>query len=479
MSRQLLKDSTIYGIGALLSNSLGFLLIPLYTRYLDVADYGRLTLLNQVLQVIGFLFLVGISTASMRFFYDADADDAHREKVYGTAALLLLVIPPLMFVPAASLTWFLSDRFLPSIPFVPYLLIVLITGLFTPLEKLVKGLLRVQRRPIAYISFDLAFFLTQALSIIIAVAWLGLGLRGQLYAQLLANVVFSLASYVIIRGFCRPTWSERMASRMLKFGAPLIPFFILAWVNVAAGRFLLERFAGLDEVGLFALSSQFAGLLLLASTAFDNAFMPHFLQRAGNEGAESELGLLVTRYVAMFGLVGIGVVAFAPTAIFIMAKPAYREAADYVAPLTLASWLFAVRRPLIWCFTHNQQSTALSVVQSGTVAALLLLLALFLGPLGLGIMGVAYASILSNLIFLVVAFAVTRSGFHLHIPWPRLAGILALLATAGALLQVVGRGQALNPTAIALQAGIFVAAAFLTARAAGINSLTRLLRPAP
>lgn len=478
MAHRLIRDTTVYGLGALLSHALGFLLIPLYTRFLDVADYGRLALLNQILQVLAFVFLGGVSTAAMRFYYDQGADAAHRAQVYGTATALLLGLPPLLLLVIGPVLWLICERFLASVPFVPYVLIVLLTALFTPLEKLVKGLLRVQRRPQMYVAFDIAFFLTQAAAIVAAVAWLGYGLQGQLYAQLLANAAFSLVSLLILQRYCRLALGRSLAVRMLRFGVPLIPFFILTWLSTAAGRFLLEHFASLEQVGLFALAAQFAGLLLLASTAFDNAFMPHFLERAGQPGAESELGLLVTRYATLFGLMSLGIIIVSTPTIQIVARPVYHEAALYVAPLTLANWLFALRRPLVWSFTHNQRSGALSLVQGASVGVLIALLLLFLGPLDLGVPGVAVAAVLANLFFLGAGFSLSQSGFRLQIPWPRLGAITTLLLGAGAVIGYAGAGSSPSVAAIIAQLTVLAVVTPLSARLVGIKSIRRLFRPA-
>ena len=40
------KHSVVYGVGDLISKSIGFLLIPLYTNYLSPEQYGTLDLLD-------------------------------------------------------------------------------------------------------------------------------------------------------------------------------------------------------------------------------------------------------------------------------------------------------------------------------------------------------------------------------------------------------------------------------------------------
>lgn len=76
--------SVIYGLGAVLQAGLGFVLIPLYTKYYSTETYGILALLNLCGMLAGSIFWLGASTALSRSYYDyADADS--RQKAIKTA----------------------------------------------------------------------------------------------------------------------------------------------------------------------------------------------------------------------------------------------------------------------------------------------------------------------------------------------------------------------------------------------------------
>jgi glycosyltransferase involved in cell wall biosynthesis len=65
---RLVKHTGIYGLGTILSRSVGFLLIPLYTRFLTPADYGVLELLDLTMFFSGIFCMMGISAAVFRFY---------------------------------------------------------------------------------------------------------------------------------------------------------------------------------------------------------------------------------------------------------------------------------------------------------------------------------------------------------------------------------------------------------------------------
>src|SRR5262249_10593018 len=93
----LLKHSSIYGIGTVLSRAVAFLLLPLYTRYLTPTDYGVLELIDTTTGLVGIVVGLGVSTSVSRFYYQRETE-AERNRLmstvyilvtFGTTALLL------------------------------------------------------------------------------------------------------------------------------------------------------------------------------------------------------------------------------------------------------------------------------------------------------------------------------------------------------------------------------------------------------
>ncbi len=475
MSRTLIKDSAIYGLGSVLTRSLRLLLLPLYTRFLSVEDYGALSLLNLILEIASYFCLMGVSIAATRFYFERDASEAYRRDIYATATTLLLALPVVVLVIGGPAIWLLATKYLGSVPFFPYIFVMLIVSAFTPVIKLLSGLLRVQRRAVAFIRFNLAFFAVQTTAIVLALV-LGYGLAGQVYSQLLANVLFAGVAIAMLARFSPPRLSLPLARRMLAFGMPLVPFFLFTWMESAAARFALENFVNLQQVGIFALAAQFAGMLTLAATTLDNALLPHFLDRARQDDTARELGLLVSRYIAVFGLAGLAVIVLAKPAILIMATSDYHDAARYVAPLTLAAWLFVANKPISWVLTQGRRTGLLSMLHGVSAVVLVVLLLLFLGPLEMGIEGAALAAIVTTGLTACAGFLVARAGQRMVMPWGRLAAMLAMIVAGGILLRFID-GPGIDPARLAAQGLLLVGITAATARLAGITNPRALLRP--
>ena len=97
---ELSRHSAIYGIGGLVSRFLAVLMLPLYTSYVSVGDYGRIELLMAVMAVAVVLIRGGANFGFIRWYF-LDKEPEYRRRLirtvfwaqmgYSTLALVLCV----------------------------------------------------------------------------------------------------------------------------------------------------------------------------------------------------------------------------------------------------------------------------------------------------------------------------------------------------------------------------------------------------
>lgn len=431
------KQLAIYGLGGVLNRATGFLLIPLYTSFLTVAEYGMLAILGVLLQLVSFGGLMGIGTACLRFYYEDQADIGYRKRLYGNAAIVLLVWPIILFLGLSLIGSRLPVQKMVGIDFYPFVFLILIIGMFNPLTRLLTGLFRAQRRPAAYISFNLAFFVIQSVIIIYLVALKGQGIYGQVLGQTIANMaMFVLAALFLIRN-CTFRFDKALIIKLLKFGIPLVTFFLFAWTNVSTSRFVLQHYLDLESVGIFFLAAQFGGILGLMNTALNNAFTPHFYLAANAPDAAKVLGELVIKYVTCFSLFALLLIAIAPHLVKLVATGEYLDAIRYIALLVLANLLHAFSSPVYWSLTFSKQPAMLSYVRVVATTVLLVLLGI-LAWLGIiSIYSVIVSMIAANILMLVLGTFEAQKHFKLNLDKEKLGWILSMFAILGTLINYI------------------------------------------
>src|SRR5438477_4705083 len=87
-----LRHAAVYGLANVLVQASGFILLPLYTRYLTPADYGMLEVLGRLAETTGTLLLAGGMRQALFTFYQQADGEAQRRRVVGAALALLACV---------------------------------------------------------------------------------------------------------------------------------------------------------------------------------------------------------------------------------------------------------------------------------------------------------------------------------------------------------------------------------------------------
>jgi O-antigen/teichoic acid export membrane protein len=333
--KDLSKDAFLYGFGSVATKSVGFLLIPVYTRYLSPTDYGVLALISMYGSFLAVLIGMGQHSAVFRFYFKYDEDDPRRPRVMRTfLAMALAAAVPCGLLVLASRP--LSEALLDDAALAGLLAMGIGINFLDLVEKVPLVLIRARRLALRYSVYTLVRTTTTIGFVLLFVVALRWNARGVLAGQLLSGALFTAGLYAwTMRGFS-PRFDPGIGRSMLGFGLPLVPGLLLYFVFQNASRWFLQRFHGMDEVGLYALGTQFGQVLLLMNTAIQTAW-PTFLY--GSEKDAEARGLYaraLTYYVAAAGFVAAVVVTFVPEIYRIMVDERF-HASMIVVPWALVA----------------------------------------------------------------------------------------------------------------------------------------------
>ena len=105
--KTLLKNSSILGLGEVLSKLLVFLLLPLYSSVLTTGEYGIATLVADSSNLLFPVVTLGVSSAVFRFSYGKRKDrpavfTAGLTMLFAGMAFFVLISPLLKLIPRLS-----------------------------------------------------------------------------------------------------------------------------------------------------------------------------------------------------------------------------------------------------------------------------------------------------------------------------------------------------------------------------------------
>ncbi|HDL17777.1 MAG TPA: hypothetical protein ENH29_01860, partial [Bacteroidetes bacterium] len=93
--KRLLQHSAVYGIGHIVTRSLGFLLLPLYTNTIPTDEFGKAALLFSFLAIMNVIYGYGMDVAFLR--YVALQDDVRKQRTLFSTGLISLLVTSLLF----------------------------------------------------------------------------------------------------------------------------------------------------------------------------------------------------------------------------------------------------------------------------------------------------------------------------------------------------------------------------------------------
>jgi len=89
--KNLLKHGSIYTVGTVLGRIVSFLMLPIYTTYLEPAEYGTLELVGLTIDVISTAIGIGMTAAVMRFYFKYE-DEESKKRVVSSALIGVITI---------------------------------------------------------------------------------------------------------------------------------------------------------------------------------------------------------------------------------------------------------------------------------------------------------------------------------------------------------------------------------------------------
>lgn len=427
--KRLIKGSVIYGTGRFLQNIIGFLLIPVYTRYLAPSDYGIVAITRSIGSIMEILLGMGLTVAVVREYYDyVDSQEGVSEYI-GTVFLFLLLVS---FLTISALTIFggsLFDALLSKVPFRPYILLTLWTALFGTSGNVLLSLYRAREQAGRYVMLKTAQFIVYIGMIIYLVVMLRQGALGQIRGSFFTGLLFFFVFLLLTLREGGVQFSMPKLKNALKLGLPILPHLLSGWVLAVLDRLLLERMTSLYEVGLYNLGYQIGMVMSLIVSAINYAWTPIFYDIAKNaRDPRNILSRMFTLYMVVVSTFAVGIILFSREVIIIMAAKPFHNAYLVVPPVTLG-YLFQGLYFMSLTPIFYEKKTYIMPLLTGIAATANIGFNMLWIP-NLGMMGAAYATLGAFALLFGLTHLVAQRFYEIPYDYKRVSCVSLLVAGA-------------------------------------------------
>jgi O-antigen/teichoic acid export membrane protein len=175
---------------------------------------------------------------------------------------------------------------------------------------------------------------------ILEVVYWGRGLAGAFEASLGGAVIMFLGMLIAAARYLKFGLELSWIWPLVKIGFPSVfgtgAFFLIDW----ADRVMIGRFAGLNEVGTYAVGYSFGMVISLAVAAFGNAWPPYFISFLHKKDEAVVLfGKVLKYYIILYGSLTLLFFLMARPVMALMTAPPFHSAFTVVGLVALAYML--------------------------------------------------------------------------------------------------------------------------------------------
>lgn len=381
---RLSRDTLVYGLGFVIARMAGFLMLPIYTRYLTPENYATLQLLMMSLDVATILLAGGVTAGVTRFYFKRGND--HDARAVVVAAWILMTTFNLLGTAALIIGSPMIAAHVLADPNAGFLVVLIaVSYALDPCITIPMLLMQIRQRSGLYTVASVVRLVLQVGLNVLFVVGLEQGVEGILWSTLITYV--ALAVPLTIWMFARTGFPivRRAFTDLMRFGWPYkltnAGSFVLTYVD----RYFLLASHTLFVTGVYSLAYQFGFVVSYLSAApFMLAWNPQRFRLASEPAeirdAAYNNGFLM--FTVLMVTTCVGVALFVTPTLNIIAKPTYHEAA-LIAPILIAAYAFQGWMQVFEFQIQVSERTHWATV--GTfigVAAIIVLYAVLIPPFG-------------------------------------------------------------------------------------------------
>lgn len=413
-------------MGNILPQAAGFLLLPIYTRYLTPADYGVVSSMQALASILAVLFTLAIDRSIYRLFFDFKTDKEKKDYL-GTISISLVTISALILSLLFAFSETISLMY-KSIAFYPYYLYSIITTYLTVFSIIPKIYFQINEKAGKFVLISIVQFLTSTGFVF----WFVVGeksgaiglLKGQLFGIIFVLPLYLYVTYRIINF----TFKVQILKNSLMFSLPMVPGLLSAWVLNISNRVFIERYFDLHDVGIYSIGNKIAGLVLIITGAFRLAYSPLFYRLANSINqveAKRKLYLYNNTYIVILFAITLTISVFSKEAMLLLLDQKYFEAYKLVSLISIA-YLISQASSLFNLMIY-QEKKVVSLMWIGLAGAGVNIIFNFFLISEMGAYGAAYSSILSFTLIFMLSLWQAKKCYFVQLNWRLLLPLFSLL----------------------------------------------------
>jgi O-antigen/teichoic acid export membrane protein len=421
----LASNSFHYTIGLIVSNVITFLNLPLLARGLSNAEFGIYDFFSSITILITILAAFGIDSSVGRFFHEYNDEEEKRKIIFESFIIQLLFIILISLILYLNAEYIIN-LFTNDVNLAILFKLTIVQAAFQTILNFVLSLLKWSFEKWKFIALTIFSSALNLLMTSIAIHNNNFEISDIFVAIIISRVLSAILSiYMIKKWLVIKKINFIYYTNLIKYAFPIG---IVCLIEVFVPLFERNSILGIinaEQLGLYAASAKLVSILSVFVQAFQTAWGPLSISIKNEKEALVTYLLAAKTFAFIMSLSVLFIVYFGKPAISIILSERYAEAYKLIFPMALSIAIYSTGL-ILETGIYISKKTIFQIYIFLIYAFTVLVILPFLTK-EYGLMGAAYAILISNLVRTLTASILGQYAFL--IKWPYREVYITLLFT--------------------------------------------------
>lgn len=398
-----LKHTFIYSISNIAAKASGIILLPIYSVYLSLGDFGILGLTDATILILVDLVNLGLAQ-SLVMLNNVEEYSGKKRGMFFTIFISSFLICAVFIIAGEAVLPSIASLLAEPERYHYYLRISLYVISARILNNILLNKLRAEERSGTYTTAGILKLLLTLGFVYYFIAVKNLSVEGVLFAYLLAEIIVILILLPLLISQMSVKFDVPILKAAVSFGVPLIFSSLAMMLLNLSDRYIIKYFLNDEMVGLYDLGYRVAGVLnMFVIVPLSLTLVPQAYKMFGKPGDKRYYSKVLTYLTFVLVWIGLAISLFSKEVIKVLAKNQSFWPSYEVAPIVVLSYVFFGMRIVASLGMYLNKKTKYVAYTTAAAAALNIVLNILFIP-KYGMITAAYSTLVSFIFLYLISY---------------------------------------------------------------------------
>ena len=332
----MLRNLGIYAVGSVGSRLFTFLLVPIYSFFLDPGEFGYYDICLATVMLLLPIITMQLREGALRFLLDAQ-NDTERTRIVTYCIMTTLRNVAICTAIGVLFQFLFTIRYLWLT-----ILFAIMFALFELVQQLLRGLGHTKLFATCGVICSILVF---AISVPLVV-WTDMGVEGVFWGNILARAITMLIAEYKVKIFSnfisRNIDTKDVGRELMRYCLPMIVVNLIVIFIGTSNRFFIEHFLGLHDNGMYAVAVKFASVLEALALIVNQTWQETAIRLYGDSDRDVFYTKVLNAYIWTLVVLVVGISFVVRLLYGYIVGPEYQESVWLVYPLVLSSMFLSL-----------------------------------------------------------------------------------------------------------------------------------------